>query len=105
MPLVASPQAKSRNGLLAMIVSSRSFGPDPWTRTKAGKGWFRPTGSVSVVCQPNTPYWTNGKVDLTLTEGQEATCTVPVVKNNPVAPYVPLGAVIDPNTMPGMTPL
>src|SRR5665254_10563 len=38
MPADASPQAMSRNGLLGPIVSSRSLGPDPCTRTTAAKG-------------------------------------------------------------------
>src|ERR1035441_2439426 len=48
MPLVANPQARSRNGLLAPMVSSRSFGPEPWTSTTAGQGPPPAVGSVSV---------------------------------------------------------
>lgn len=59
-----------------------------------------PTGDVSVWCFPVTAYWSNGRVDLTLTGGQDATCEVPVVKSNPELPQPQLGAVIEPGAMP-----
>src|SRR4051812_47843083 len=36
MPRLASPYARSLNGLFPPIVSSRSLGPEPCTRTIAG---------------------------------------------------------------------
>ena len=59
-----------------------------------------PTGNISVGCFTNGSYWTNGKADVTLTGSQEATCAVPVVKMNPDAPFLDLGAVVDPSTTP-----
>ena len=47
MPRLASPQAKSLNGLFDPMVSSSSCGPDPCTSTTAGNG-PAPLGSVSV---------------------------------------------------------
>src|SRR4026208_1454856 len=47
MPRDASPVPRSLNGLLAPTVSSRSFGPDPCTRTTPGQGPV-PDGIVSV---------------------------------------------------------
>src|SRR5512137_115571 len=55
MPLVANPQARSRNGLLAPTVSSRSFGPEPWTSTTAGQGPTPVLGSVSVPGNRHSP--------------------------------------------------
>src|ERR1019366_1568868 len=55
MPLVANPQARSRNGLLAPMVSSRSFGPEPCTRTTAGQGPTPALGSVSVPGNRHSP--------------------------------------------------
>ena len=40
MPRDASPCARSWNGRSPPIVSSRSCGPEPCTRTTAGKGPF-----------------------------------------------------------------
>ena len=36
MPFAAKPSARSRNGLFGPMVSSRSFGPEPWTSTTTG---------------------------------------------------------------------
>ena len=47
MPRDARPVARSLNGLMAPIVSSRSCGPDPWTSTRAGTRPV-PAGIVSV---------------------------------------------------------
>src|ERR1039458_1237224 len=55
MPLVANPQARSRNGLLAPMVSSRSFGPEPCTSTTAGQGPTPALGSVSVPGNRHSP--------------------------------------------------
>src|SRR5580700_3531768 len=38
MPRLASPQARSANGLLGPTVSSSSCGPEPCTSTTAGNG-------------------------------------------------------------------
>lgn len=55
-----------------------------------------PTGSMSVGCGPTAAYWTDGQADLTLTAGQDASCEVHVVKFNPDAPAIHLGASLDP---------
>jgi hypothetical protein len=47
MPREARPAARSAKGLFGPIVSSRSFGPEPWINTSAGKG-PSPLGTVSV---------------------------------------------------------
>ncbi len=47
MPREASPQARSRKTFVPPTVSSRSWGPDPCTRTTAGNGPL-PTGMESV---------------------------------------------------------
>ncbi|MCU1281534.1 MAG: hypothetical protein JWM53_5080 [bacterium] len=59
-----------------------------------------PTGDVSVMCSPSAAYWTNGKADLTLNGGQDATCEVLVVKSNPDAPIAQTGAEIEPAVTP-----
>ena len=59
-----------------------------------------PTGSVSVGCTPTAMYWTNGQADLALPGGQDASCEVPVVKLNPDAPAIHLGAALDPIAPP-----
>src|SRR6187431_2757266 len=47
MPRDARPSARSLKGLFAPMVSSRSFGPEPWIRITAGNG-PAPTGIVNV---------------------------------------------------------
>ncbi|MDB4971123.1 MAG: hypothetical protein JWN44_6812 [Myxococcales bacterium] len=59
-----------------------------------------PTGDISVWCVPSTQFWSNGRVDLTVAGGQDATCAVPVVKTNPDLPMPVLGAVIEPGVIP-----
>ena len=59
-----------------------------------------PTGDISVLCFPATPYWTFGRTDLTVTSGQDATCQVQAVKRDPNVPQAEIGAVIDPIAMP-----
>jgi hypothetical protein len=59
-----------------------------------------PIGAVSVLCSPTSVYWSNGRVDLTLTDGQDATCAVPVIKINPDTPFPMLGAPVEPGVMP-----
>ena len=54
MPRVASPQARSLNGLFGPSVSSRSFGPEPWTRTSPGTG-PPPFGMVKVPGSAHSP--------------------------------------------------
>ena len=54
MPREASPQARSLNGLFGPRVSSRSLGPEPWTRTSAGNG-PSPLGTVSVPGSAHSP--------------------------------------------------
>ena len=54
MPRLARPSARSRNGLLGPMVSSRSFGPEPCTSTTAGQG-PSPTGVVSVPGRSRSP--------------------------------------------------
>ena len=56
-----------------------------------------PTGDVSVGCRPSTQYWSDGRTDLTLAGGQDATCEIPVVKLNPEAPMLEYGALLDPS--------
>ena len=53
-PREARPWARSRNGLAAPTVSSRSFGPEPWTSTTAGNGPL-PTGIASVPGTDHSP--------------------------------------------------
>ena len=87
----------------------RSVGGTPtWIKSTVGfsdeNGAFvlegAPTGSISVGCVTSGNYWTDGKVDLTIGGGQEATCEVQVVKMNPDAPFPDTGAEIDPSTTP-----
>jgi membrane-associated protease RseP (regulator of RpoE activity) len=59
-----------------------------------------PTGNVSVGCAPNTVYWTDGRANLTVPDGREAACEVPVVKVRPDAPFPDTGAIVDPSSMP-----
>jgi hypothetical protein len=59
-----------------------------------------PTGGVTIACFPTSQYWSNGRVDLTLTGGQDATCNVPVVKIAPETPIPALGAPVEPGVMP-----
>jgi hypothetical protein len=59
-----------------------------------------PTGDISVLCFPSTQYWSNGRADLTLAAGKDASCEVPVVKTDPDSPPPRLGGVIEPGIIP-----
>jgi len=57
-----------------------------------------PTGDIAVGCRPSTQYWSDGRADLTVAGGQDATCEIPVVKSNPEAPMLQYGAQLDPSS-------
>jgi RNA polymerase sigma-70 factor (ECF subfamily) len=59
-----------------------------------------PVGDVSVWCMPSTQYWSNGRADLTVAGGQDASCEVQVVKVNPDLPPQPFGGAIEPGSLP-----
>jgi hypothetical protein len=59
-----------------------------------------PAGAVAVQCMGTGPYYSNGRCELTVTAGQDATCEVPVVKIPPDVPWGTIGAQIMPGPMP-----
>jgi len=59
-----------------------------------------PAGDVAVWCVPSTQYWSNGRADLTVAGGQDASCEVPVVKMNPDLPPQPFGGAIELGSFP-----
>jgi hypothetical protein len=59
-----------------------------------------PAGAVAIACDGKPYYWTNGRTDLTLTTGQNATCDVPVVKFNRDGAFASMEAQIQPGPMP-----
>ena len=58
-----------------------------------------PTGEVTVVCAPDTQYWSDGICNLTLTGGQDGSCDMPVVKLDPNLPMEPFGGQLDPSSL------
>jgi S1-C subfamily serine protease len=51
-------------------------------------------------CIGTGPSYSNGRAELTVTPGQDATCEVPVVKIATDAPFGSIGAPIQPGPMP-----
>jgi RNA polymerase sigma factor (sigma-70 family) len=68
------------------------------------KGAFQlddaPAGAVAIACDAKPFYYTNGRAEMTIASGQNATCEVPVVKWNSDGPHAGIGAMIDPGPMP-----
>ncbi|HEY1587649.1 MAG TPA: carboxypeptidase-like regulatory domain-containing protein, partial [Polyangia bacterium] len=59
-----------------------------------------PAGAVAVTCFGTGPSYSNGRAELTVTAGQDATCEIPVVKIAPDAQFGSIGAQIQPGPMP-----
>ena len=59
-----------------------------------------PAGAVAVQCMGTGNYYSNGRCELMVTAGQDATCDVPVVKIPPDVPWGSIGAQIQPGPMP-----
>jgi hypothetical protein len=59
-----------------------------------------PAGAVAIGCDGKPFYYTNGRAELTLTAGQNATCDVPVVKINRDTAFTSMEAEIQPGPMP-----
>lgn len=85
------PSLRTQAGTPIGVTSVVAFSDDDGAFVLEGA----PAGAISVWCLPTTRYWTNGRVGLTLTGGQEATCTVPVVKTNPDLPIPDIGGAVE----------
>jgi S1-C subfamily serine protease len=59
-----------------------------------------PAGPVAVQCMGTGPSYSNGRCELTVTPGQDATCEVPVVKIAQDATFGSIGAQVQPGPMP-----
>ena len=59
-----------------------------------------PAGAIAVQCVGTGDFYTNGRCEVTVAAGQEASCEVPVVKVPPDVPWGAIGAQIMPGPMP-----
>jgi RNA polymerase sigma factor (sigma-70 family) len=91
-----SPALRGSSGMPLPVSSVVGFSDENGAFVLEGA----PTGDIAVWCFPSSQFWSNGRVDLTVAGGTEATCEVPVVKVNPDAPPPFIGGAIEPGVMP-----
>ena len=60
----------------------------------------RRPGAVAVTCFGTGPSYSNGRAELTVTPGQDASCEIPVVKIAQNVQFGSIGAQIQPGPMP-----